>query len=78
VPIDIERQILAVLQGMKVSGRPATFADLARRFGVSSELIALHAKHLVSEGRAEPSMIDVRGVQTLHGLMPQPAAVPKS
>jgi hypothetical protein len=68
----MERQILTVLQGMKASGRPATFGDLARRFGVSSDLIALHAKQLVAEGRAEPSMITVRGVATLHGLMPKP------
>lgn len=74
MPIKIELQILTVLQGMNVAGRPATFGDLARRFGVSSDLIALHARQLVAEGRAEPSMINVRGVPTLHGLMPQPAA----
>ena len=72
VPIDMELQILTVLQGMNASGRPATFGDLARRFGVSSDLIALHAKQLVAEGRAQPSMVNVRGVPTLHGLMPKP------
>jgi len=75
MPIDMEMQILTVLQGMNAAGRPATFGDLARRFGVSTDLIALHAKHLVAEGRAEPSMVNVRGVPTLHGLMPKPAAI---
>ncbi len=70
MPIDMESQILTVLKGMSASGRPATFGDLARRFGVSAELIALHAKQLVADGRAEPSMVNVRGVPTLHGLMP--------
>lgn len=74
VPIDMELQILTVLQGMNPSGRPATFGDLARTFGVSSDLIALHARQLVAEGRAQPSMINVRGVPTLHGLMPNPRA----
>jgi hypothetical protein len=68
----MELQILTVLQGMNASGRPATFGDLARRFGVSSDLIAVHAKQLVAEGRAQPSMVNVRGVPTLHGLMPKP------
>ena len=72
VPIDMEVQILTVLQGMNAAGRPATFGDLARRFGVSSDLIALHAKHLVAEGLAQPSMVTIRGVPTLHGLMPTP------
>ncbi|HEX8303629.1 MAG TPA: hypothetical protein VF612_02035 [Jatrophihabitans sp.] len=72
MPNDMELQILTVLQGMNASGRPATFGDLARAFGVSSDLIALHAKQLVAEGRAQPSMINVRGVPTLHGLMPLP------
>ncbi|HST81390.1 MAG TPA: hypothetical protein VLL08_06595 [Kineosporiaceae bacterium] len=66
----MESQILTVLKGMSASARPATFADLARRFGVSADLIALHAKQLVAQGRAEPSMVNVRGVPTLHGLMP--------
>ena len=67
----MELQILTVLHGMNPSGRPATFGDLARRFGVSSDLIASHARRLVADGRAQPSMINVRGVPTLHGLMPQ-------
>jgi hypothetical protein len=72
----MERQILTILRSMKVTGRPATFGDLARRFGVSSDLIALHARQLVADGRAEPSMINVRGVSTLHGLMPNPDVTP--
>jgi len=73
----MERQILTVLQGMQVSGKPATFAHLARQFGVSTQLIAIHAKRLISEGRAEPSMVTIRGIETLHGLLPQTAG-PKS
>jgi hypothetical protein len=68
----MELQILTVLQGMNPSGRPATFGDLARRFGASSDLIASLARQLVADGRAQPSMINVRGVPTLHGLMPKP------
>jgi hypothetical protein len=74
VPIDMEMQILTVLQGMNAAGRPATFGDLARRFGVSTDLIALHARQLVAEGRAQPSMVTIRGVPTLYGLMPAPGA----
>jgi hypothetical protein len=71
MPINQELQILTVLQGMNASARPATFGDLARRFGVSSDLISLHARQLVADGRAQPSMINVRGVPTLHGLLPE-------
>lgn len=71
MPIDIERQILTVLQGIDANSKPATLSDLARRFGVSSQLISLHAKHLIADGKAEGSMVLVRGVPTLHGLLPQ-------
>lgn len=55
--------------------KPLTFADLSRRFGVSSGLIASCARGLVDSGLASPSMITVKGVQVLHGLMPQPTPV---
>ncbi len=74
MPIDIESQIVTMLQGMQAGSRPATLNDLARRFGVSSHLITLHAQHLVDDGRAQPSFVTVSGVDRLHGLLPQSKA----
>ncbi|CAN5438064.1 hypothetical protein BH10ACT8_BH10ACT8_30710 [soil metagenome] len=77
MPIDLEEQILMVLQGVKAGDRPKTFSDLARHFGVSTALISGCAKRMVDKGLAEPSMIDVRGTQVLHGLLPV-SAQPKA
>jgi hypothetical protein len=51
---------------------------LARRFGLSAAIIQAAARRMVDAGTAKPSMIDVSGVRTLHGLMPQgkPAEAP--
>jgi hypothetical protein len=73
MPIDLEQQILAVLRAMPADARPATFGDLSRRFGVSSELISRCARDMVDRGVAAPSMVLVRGTSTLHGLLPAPA-----
>ncbi len=73
MPVDIEQQILTLLQGMKVDSRPATFGDLARRFGVSYDVISRCSRRMVDAGLAQPSMISVKGTMTLHGLLPQPA-----
>lgn len=64
---------------MKPDARPATMGDLARRFGVSPDLVAKCARQMVDKGIASPSMITVHGVPTLHGLMPQaPEVSPES
>lgn len=71
MPSNMEQQILTLLKGRKVDDRPMTFGDLARRFGVSYDAIARSAHNIVDSGLAEPSMIPVRGVMTLHGLLPR-------
>jgi hypothetical protein len=75
---DLEREILTVLQNMRVDGGPASFAQLARRCGATPGLIASCAKQMIDKGIAEPSMVTSRGVATLHGLMPQAKAVATS
>ena len=77
MPIDLESQILTVLRGMNTNDRPATYSDLARRFGTTVQVISSCAGQMVDKGIAEPSMIMVRGSLTRHGLLPQPSA-PKS
>jgi hypothetical protein len=77
MPVDLESQILKVLSSMKPGDRPATFGDLARRFGLSAGLISGYARQLVDKGMAAPSMVIQRGVPTLHGLLPLPVAPPK-
>jgi len=71
MPTDIEQHILTLLQGMRPGDRPATFGELARRFGVSRDTISRCSRHMVDAGLAEPSMIPVRGTMTLHGLLPR-------
>jgi Mn-dependent DtxR family transcriptional regulator len=73
VPTALEVQILQVLRTLTTADRPATFNDLARRLGATAPLIASIARGLVAEGLAEPSYVQVHGVRTLTGLMPQPA-----
>ena len=58
---------------MKADDRPTTFGDLARRFGVSANLIASCAQQMVDKELALPSIILVRGTRKLHGLLPQRA-----
>lgn len=72
MPMDLEQQILQVLSGLRADGRPETFSDLARRFGVNKTLIAGCGRQMVDNGVAQPSMVMVRGVSTLHGLLPLP------
>ena len=72
MPVDLEQQILKVLGDMKGDARPATFGDLARRFGLDSKLIASCGRQMVDKGTARPSMVMVRGTSTLHGLLPVP------
>lgn len=75
MPLDLEQHILIILRGMKTGDRPATIGDLARRLGVSAQLIGGCIARMVEQGSAQPSMVTVRGVQTLHGLLGQPPLV---
>jgi|GEM_PF-2618157 len=72
--MDLEQQILKVLRGMNANTRPPTFGDLARRFGVTADLVAHSARRMVEKGVAKPSMVEIHGVNKMHGLLPQPAA----
>lgn len=72
MPMDLEQQILKVLRGMSADARPPTFGDLARRFGVTAALVAHSAQRMVEKGVAQPSMVEIQGVQKMHGLLPQP------
>jgi hypothetical protein len=74
MPMDLEQQILKVLRGMGANTRPPTFGDLARRFGVTADLVAHSARLMVEKGVAKPSMVEIHGVNKMHGLLPQPAA----
>lgn len=71
--LDLEQQILKVLRGTTNSGdRPVTLGELSRRLGVSSQLIAGCTRRMVRHGTAQPSIITMDGVPTLHGLLSQP------
>lgn len=79
MPVDLDTQILKVLRATKATDRPTTIGDLARRFGLSAAIIHASARRMVDAGVAQPSMIEIRGVPTLHGLLPQgtPAPAPE-
>jgi hypothetical protein len=74
MPLDLEQHILKVLRSKKSGDRPVTIGDLSRQLGVSSPVILSCSRQMVSRGSAEPSMLLVNGVQTLHGLLGQPTA----
>jgi len=76
MPVELTDQILKVLQNTSTQNRPITISDLARRFGANRQLIAGCARQLVDNGSAQPSMVLVQGVPTLHGLMPQLVPTP--
>lgn len=72
--LDLEQQILKVLRGMKSGDRPATVGDLARRLGASPQVVHGCFRQMVQNGTAKPHMVTINGVETLHGLLGQPAA----
>jgi hypothetical protein len=74
MPLDLEQQILKILRGMKAGDRPATVGDLSRRLGVGHQVIMGCTRRMVANGTAAPSMVLVKGVSTLHGLLAQPPA----
>ena len=71
--MNIDQHIQQVLADSAASGRPVTICDFARRFGVPPVVVLQAARRLVDDGFAVPSMINVQGVPTLHGLLPQTA-----
>ncbi len=76
--MNIDQHILQALGTETVNPRPVTIGDLARRFGVSRMIVLPAAQRLVESGQAVASTVVVRGVPTLHGLLPAPAPVPTS
>lgn len=70
VPLNLETQILTIVNGKSAGERPTTISDLARQFGASSALVSGCAAGLVSRNLAVATMVDVRGVPKLHGLLP--------
>lgn len=68
--MNLDDHILRVLTAAPRNARPVTIGDLAREFGISPALVLPAARRLVADGLATPAMIQVRGVPTLHGLLP--------
>jgi hypothetical protein len=75
MPQDLAGQILTIVQRKKVGDRPTTLFDLARHFGADVAVITSCVRLMIDQGLVEPSMVTIRGRQTLHGLLPHhPAA----
>ncbi len=74
--MDLEDHILLLLRGMRTTDRPATIGDISRRFGASRTMVAGCIEQMVNRGTAQPAMILVDGVSTLHGLMGQAEPAP--
>ncbi len=72
--MNLDQHILEMLDNQAGGSRPLTISDFARRFGVSPIIVLPAARRLVEDGLAAPSTVLVRGVPTLHGLLPLSAA----
>ncbi len=72
--VDLDQQMLQMLAARSAGDRPLTISDFARRFGAPRQIVLSAAQRLVDSHLAEPSMLEVQGKSTLHGL--QPIAVP--
>jgi DNA-binding Lrp family transcriptional regulator len=68
--MDIDQEILRVLQERGPQDRAMTISDFARRFGANPQIILGAARRLVDHHLAEPFMVNVHGIPTLHGLSP--------
>jgi DNA-binding Lrp family transcriptional regulator len=75
MPADLESGILTILRGRADSDRPVTFNDLARQFGASAPVVSSLGRQLVAKGLAQPSYVQIRGVETMYALLPLPVAV---
>ena len=69
--MEIDREIVAILQGRPLNARALTINDFARRFGANPAVIRSIASQLVESNLASACMLDVNGVQTLHALLPK-------
>ena len=78
MPLDLEQHILKVLRGMSSGDRPATINDLSRALGINPPVIRDCITEMVERGTAQPSMVSIKGVSTLHGLMGQPKKAPEA
>ncbi|MCW2528563.1 MAG: hypothetical protein JWM76_3423 [Pseudonocardiales bacterium] len=67
----LSEEVMGVLDEQRADNGPISLAFLARRFGVSSALMASCAQQLVSSGSATPTMATHRGVQMIQGLVSQ-------
>jgi hypothetical protein len=68
--MDIDQQMLRVLHGRTAADRPLTISDFARESGANPQIIVRAARRLVDDHLAEPVMVNVHGIPTLHGLLP--------
>jgi hypothetical protein len=68
--VDLDEQMLAMLRARTAEDRPLTISDFARRFGAPRQIVLSAARRLVDGHLAEPSMLEVQGKSTLHGLQP--------
>lgn len=74
--MNLDTHILKAIQARPVGSRAMTINDLSRQFGVSPFTALAAARRLVEDDLAAPSMVDVHGVPTLHGLVPLPVDAP--
>jgi hypothetical protein len=72
---DLEEKILKSLRTLSSADRPATFNALARQFGATAPLISSVAHGMVDKGIAQPYYVNIAGVDTMYGLLPQPQPV---
>jgi hypothetical protein len=75
--MDIDQQMLRELRNRSPQDRPLTIGDFARSFGANPQLVVTAARRLVDDHLAEPFMVDVHGVPTLHGLKPAVSRQPE-
>ena len=72
--MNLDTHILKAIQARPAGSRAMTINDLSREFGVTPFTALAAARRLVEDDLVAPSMINVHGVPTLHGLVPLPVA----
>ncbi|HZC74322.1 MAG TPA: AsnC family transcriptional regulator [Jatrophihabitans sp.] len=65
--MNIDEHILAALAANDRG--PLSISELARRLGISPQIVLPAAHRLVDGGRADAALATVHGVPTLRGLM---------
>ncbi|MBN9619304.1 MAG: hypothetical protein J0H43_06175 [Actinobacteria bacterium] len=66
--MNLDNHILQALNAASAGSRPVTIGDLARQFGVSSNVLLPAARRLVDSGQVTGVMVSVHGVPTLRAL----------